>query len=135
MIEQGYCCGGTTPFGYFRQIVPGMTVSPDGKQPPKRFVPDPDEAPLVRRAFQLYAEAGSIEGVRRLLAGVTDREWSTKNVTYMLKNDAYIGVLRYGQWVNETGHRADHRAGAMAGRAGAGRGARSVAQDRYRRAG
>ncbi len=106
MVEKGYVCGGTTPFGYRREHVPGMTVTPDGKEPPKRLIINPEEAPLVFRAFQLYAETGSAQQVRHYLNAVTTRDWTIDTATYLLRNEVYRGVLVFGQWRNEAAHEA-----------------------------
>ena len=106
MVEKGYVCGGTTPFGYRREPVPGMASGPDGKDPPKRLVIHPEEAPFVLRAFQLYAETGSAQQVRHYLNAVTVRDWTIDTATYLLKNEVYRGVLVFGQWRNEAAHEA-----------------------------
>ena len=106
MVAKGYRCGGTLPFGYTTETVsdPGFT-KPD-KEPPKRFVVHPDEAPFVVQAFNLFLETKSHERVRQYLASVTPRRWSLDNVAHLLRNEVYRGVLVFGQWRNEKSHEA-----------------------------
>lgn len=107
MVKAGYVCGGTLPFGLTKQFVSnaGM-VSRNDKEPPKRFVLHPDEAPIVLRAYELFAETQGIVTVQTYLNAVTERTWSLDNVTYLLRNEVYRGVLVFGRWRNEQAHEA-----------------------------
>lgn len=105
MVKAGYVCGGTVPFGLKKELVcDASMVSRNDKEPPKRFVPHPDEAALVREAFELFAEVGSYPKVVAYLRSVTSRPWSIDTVSYMLRNVVYRGILKFGQWVNEKAH-------------------------------
>jgi len=107
MVAHGYICGPMTAFGYTREVVQNAALmSNGGKQPPKRFVPDPLATPLVRRAFEVFVETRSYNRVVEYLRSVTSRKWTLANITYMLRNDIYRGVLRYGANVNLTAHDA-----------------------------
>lgn len=101
MVKRGYFCGGTVPFGYRAVPIPEAGVANRDKEPPKRLVPDPDEAPIVRQAFALFAESHSFAVVRDYLKSVTDRKWHIGTVRYMLTNRVYIGALDFGSWHNE----------------------------------
>ena len=83
------------PVGY--EGVPGA----DGKQ---RLVPDDDQAPLVRRAFELAASATwrSIKSIWRELRAEGLRRGKTQFYT-MLKNPVYAGQLRLKPWRGEPG--------------------------------
>jgi DNA invertase Pin-like site-specific DNA recombinase len=85
---------GRPPFGYRVERAP---VVGGGRS---RLVPDPAEAPTVRRIFASYLEAG--EGVRRIAAalnadGVRTRRggaWSIAAVRGVLRNPVYTGLYR-----------------------------------------
>jgi len=54
MVESGYHCGGLTPIGYMTEIVSDATgFHSADKEPPKRLVPDPDNACSVRIVFDM----------------------------------------------------------------------------------
>jgi recombinase/recombinase-like zinc beta ribbon protein len=78
----------------------------DDKQPPKRLVIHEEEAQIVRRAFTLFLETGSLAAVRDYLKEVTVRQWTSSKVTYLLRNVKYKGVQKHGAWRNEEGHEA-----------------------------
>ncbi len=106
MVAKGYRCGGTLPFGYTTESVSDPGFSKPDKEPPKRFVVHPDEAPFVVQAFNIFLETKSTEKVRQYLAGVTTRTWSLDNVALLLRNEVYRGFLIFGQWRNERSHEA-----------------------------
>jgi len=86
---------GPTPAGYDR----------DKK---KRLVPN-EHADAVRGAFELRASGGSWTQVAAALsdAGVPNRKggpWSLKAAEKMLRNEAYLGVARWGDERNESAH-------------------------------
>ena len=95
------------PFGLTKQVVADAAmVSRNDKEPPKRYVLDPDEAPHVLRAYELFAETQSVVNVQTYLNAVTTRNWSFDNVTYLLRNEVYRGVLVFGNWRNESAYEA-----------------------------
>lgn len=107
MVKAGYVCGGTLPFGLTKQVVADATmVSRNDKEPPKRFAPHSDEAPTVLRDFEAFAETHSGVSVQTYLNAMTDRNWTLDNVTYLLRNEAYRGILVFGVWRNENAHEA-----------------------------
>ena len=97
MVAKGYFCGGTVPFGYRKVPVDGAIASA-GKEPPKRLVPAPEQADIVRHAFTLYLEKRTLAAVRAYLLTVTDRKWVTTIVKNLLRNEVYLGVLSFGEW-------------------------------------
>lgn len=105
MVQAGYHCGGFPPFGYMKVTEPqaGSFHKP-GKEPPKRLVPHPDEADIVRQAFALYAQSAKIATVRAYLNSVTLRRWTTTSVKNLLANEIFLGIQQFGQWRNETAH-------------------------------
>ncbi len=120
MVQAGYFMGGKRPFGLLPQFVPGMqpTIGRGGhtKPPPKRLAPHPEEAPIVRAAFALYLATHNAGDVQRMLRaekrtyvwkGIEKPyTWPMTTVTRLLKDDVYKGVLRFGDYVNETAHEA-----------------------------
>lgn len=106
MVAKGFVCGGTVPFGCRKEPIPGATLLGTDKEPPKRLVPHPDEAPIVLRAYEVFAETRSVVNVQTYLNTVTDRNWSFDNVTYLLRNEVYRGVLVFGEWRNDSAFEA-----------------------------
>lgn len=87
-----------------------------------RWLENPEEAPVVRRIFDLASQgesAGSI--VRRLngegMATRAGRAWSLRTLTWLLHNRTYVGEVRYGLTA---------RSAEATGESGSGRGAGRV---------
>ena len=78
-VLEGRFPGRRPPFGY--RLVDGCLVA------------HPDEAPLVRDAFNLYLQTHCIARVRDYLNLVSSRRWSSETVGYLLRNRTYTGVL------------------------------------------
>lgn len=100
MAKQGYFTGGTVPYGYKLE-----TVFDNGKKQKKKYVPDEYEKEVVRKLFELYAENYSLKYLQDYTKsiGAASRQGKSFGITSiarMLRNDFYIGVLRY----NAQGH-------------------------------
>ena len=111
MVAMGYHTGGVRPFGYCTEPVPGMQAvvmsSGKTKPAPRRLIPHPDEAPLVRCAYELFLSSRSIAHVQRYLRSVdATRRWPITLVRAMLESDRYRGVARFGDNVNPAAHEA-----------------------------
>jgi site-specific DNA recombinase len=106
MVERGYFTGGIYPFGYRTEpVTDAGGFHKADKEPPRRLVPHPDEAPHVRRAFEILVETRRVADVLDYLRSmVPSRKWRFDNVIYLLRNEVYRGVLRFGEWVNHTAH-------------------------------
>ncbi len=107
MFARGYFCGGRVPFGYQLEAVPSDGAGATGygdKEPPKRLVPDPQTLPIVVEAFERFVATRNATVVVEYLRTVTDVPWSYSKATYLLKNQAYRGVARWGEHVNEAAH-------------------------------
>ena len=105
MVKAGYVCGGSVPFGLSKEYIEGVgSNSRNGNEPPKRYVPHPDQVEIVQHAFALYLEKRTLAAVRAYLCAVTDRKWMTTTVKNLLMNEVYIGVLAFGAWRNEAAH-------------------------------
>lgn len=104
MVAKGYWCG-QHPFGYAKELVTdaGGFHSAE-KEPPKRVVPHPDQAPIVARAFALCRQHGTLAAARDYLNSVTDENWTTTRVKWLLQNETYLGIQQFGRWRNEAAH-------------------------------
>ncbi len=101
MVNAGYFPGGYPPFGMAKVVAAEAAgFHRAGKEPPKRLVPDPETAEIVRQAFALFLESGQQAKVREYLSAVTPRSWTTTGVKNLLTNPAYKGDIVFGQWRN-----------------------------------
>lgn len=94
MTRQGYFTGGLIPIGF-------KAESEDhGKKKRTRLVIDEDVAPIVRQAFELYADGYSVKYVISYLRDNNIKNHlqnhiSNKTFLRMIRNEMYIGTLRY----------------------------------------
>ena len=95
---------GATPWarvalGYQRRDINPTTGKPTGP-----LVPDPEQVPIVRRAFKMRAGGESMTQIRKMLRshGV---ERSHRGVQVMLANRIYLGEVHFGKLVNLTAHK------------------------------
>ena len=99
MVSEGFFAGGTVPYGYKLEMVQY------GKKTRKRYVPDEYEKEVVKKLFELYADNYSLKYLQDYTKsiGASTRQGKSFGITSiarMLRNDFYIGVLRY----NAQGH-------------------------------
>ncbi len=109
MVIHGYAMGGVRPFGYSTETVPGMqpSILPGGKvkPAPKRYIPNPEEAPLVLRAFERFIETDNLGAVQRYLREVAPtRTWTIEAVRRLLTNPICRGAVRWGKHTNPNAH-------------------------------
>lgn len=102
---KGYFVGGNIPFGYQTVFIEGVVIGKDGKTP-RRLVPDPDAAPLVRQAFSVYLATRNVTDVLEMLKAGTSRTWTYTKVKYLLTNPVYVGVARWRGLTREGAHEA-----------------------------
>lgn len=74
----------------------------------KRYIPDPETAPIVTQIFHDYASGVSMQKICDQLNAQGIRttrgyRFTPKNLNKMLKNRAYIGEYTYGRYVHEDG--------------------------------
>ena len=74
----------------------------------KRYIPDPETAPIVTQIFHDYASGVSMQKICHQLNAQGIRttrgyRFTPKNLNKMLKNRAYIGEYAYGGHVHEDG--------------------------------
>lgn len=94
MVSEGFFAGGTVPYGYKLEVVQ------HGKKTRKKYVPDEFESKIVKKIFELYADNYSLRYLQTYLKdnGAFTRRgkyFSIQTIARMLRNDFYIGILRY----------------------------------------
>ncbi len=89
------------------------TVAPFGyrKDEDRRFIPDPDEAPLVREIFRRRIAGQTWASIARWLndEGVKPRQsaaWTGATVKQLTRREVYTGVASKGKHRNENAHEA-----------------------------
>ena len=91
-VRYGRHQSGPVPYGYKKDGMPSRNQ--------KIFItPDPQEAEVVKMIFEEYEKTKSFAAVQRFLEGrkiKTRRkhEWSRAGLSWLLKNDIYLGVSR-----------------------------------------
>lgn len=94
MAKQGLYTGRPLLIGY------ALEEEKHGKKKRKRFVINKEEAPFIRRLFQMYADGNSTRQICKILKkeGIKTRRgytFSEQTVRRMLNNDFYTGTYRY----------------------------------------
>lgn len=94
MAKQGWFTGGTVAFGYTTELIK------DGDKPRKKYIIEEKEAAHVREIFRLYAEGSSLTELQEYLTGAgcftrQGKQFGITTIARMLRNDFYIGTLRY----------------------------------------
>jgi site-specific DNA recombinase len=104
--SRGFFTGGTTPYGY------RACKFQDGNVERSKLEPDPATAPVVERMFKESLSGNGLVEISRSLNkdGLTTRrhvKWCKTSIHNILKNEAYIGTLIWGEVPNnpESGSR------------------------------
>ena len=92
LARQGFAPGGFPPVGYVREPVQIGTRRNGQPRVVSRWVPDPDKAPLVRRAWEMRAAGASLREIHEA-TGVLGAKGSYSS---MFRNRTYLGILRCG---------------------------------------
>lgn len=95
-VENGHYVGNVPPYGYQRVQVK------DGKKKYYTLEPDPDQAPVVKMIFEMYAQGTSSHQIARTLnqMGVPTQRgarWSAETLKTMRTNVHYIGMVRWNR--------------------------------------
>ncbi len=102
LFNHGYFVGGGIGFGY--KTIPSSEPTSADDKPPRKRVPDEVSAPIVRQAFNVAMDSGSIPIARSFLETVTGRAWSYKQTEYLLTNRLYMGEARWRDLVKPAAH-------------------------------
>lgn len=99
MVSEGFFAGGTVPYGYKLEVVQ------HGKKTRKKYVPDEYEKEVVKKLFELYADNYSLKYLQDYTKSIgaatrQGKSFGITSIARMLRNDFYIGILRY----NAQGH-------------------------------
>ena len=99
MVSEGFFAGGTVPYGYKLETVQ------HGKKTRKKYVPDEFEKEVVKKLFELYADNYSLKYLQDYTKSIgaatrQGKSFGITSIARMLRNDFYIGILRY----NAQGH-------------------------------
>lgn len=99
MVSEGFFAGGTVPYGYKLETVQ------HGKKTRKKYVPDEFEKEVVKKLFELYADNYSLKYLQNYTKSIgaftrQGKSFGITSISRMLRNDFYIGILRY----NAQGH-------------------------------
>ena len=99
MVSEGFFAGGTVPYGYKLETVQ------HGKKTRKKYIPDEFEKEVVKKLYELYADNYSLKYLQDYTKSIgaaarSGKPFSIQTIARILRNDFYIGVLRY----NAQGH-------------------------------
>ena len=91
-IERGVYTASKVPTGYTRN-------------PDTRKLEPNEMAPVIRQMFEMRAKGASwVELVKHLMAHGGSDKTTAQTVSNMLRNPAYIGVARHGEFRNKKAH-------------------------------
>lgn len=94
MARQGYYTGGRVLFGY------GLKSFEHGGRIRKKYTPNPDEVKIVNLLFNMFAKGNSVVEImnyfiKNNIKNRRGKYFNEQNLRSMLKNDCYIGTMRY----------------------------------------
>lgn len=95
-VKNGNFIGQTAPYGYRKKIVQ------EGKHKCHTLEPHPEQAPIVKRIFEMYASGlGSVKIAERLDAehvpAPKGKSWSPESIPGFLKNIHYLGKVKWNE--------------------------------------
>ena len=102
LAEQGYFTGGTPPYGFQPQPVPG-------EKKRRRLEPVPEEVDVARQMFDMRLTGLGGKHIADILneRGITNRgrRWSQTTVLYVLRSEALMGRTVFNRKDGRTGRR------------------------------
>lgn len=95
-VQNGNYIGQKAPYGYKKVVIK------EGKRKCHTLEPDPEQAPIVKMVFEMYAAGTSACQIAKTLRnmGVTTSDggkWVTSSIRQMLTNDHYIGMVHWNR--------------------------------------
>ncbi len=90
LAKQGYAPGGFPPRGYNAKKIRIGTKNDGSPRMASQWVPDPELAPLVKRAFELRAQGASYKQIRDEV-GIYS---STSSWSCFFRNETYLGIRK-----------------------------------------
>ena len=91
--------------GYRHDWRRGDDGRPDPALGSKGLVKVPGEAKVVKRAFELFDRQNLHAAIDHLAKHAPGHKWTTTTIRRLLKNDVYLGHVRYGDLVKEGAHK------------------------------
>jgi len=92
LVREHGAVPGVPPRGFMRQAIDLGHHRNGGQRIAHRWIPDPDQVPLVRQAFQMKAAGAPL----REIQAATGLYKSKNSWTTFFENELYIGILEYG---------------------------------------
>lgn len=95
-VKNGHFIGNSAPYGFKKAVVK------DGKTTCHTLEPHPDEAPIVKRIFELYASGlGCVKIAEQLdrehVPAPKGKSWSPDSLPGMLNNVHYLGKVKWNE--------------------------------------
>lgn len=99
-VAKGYRNGGSIAPGYKAEYVH------EGKNRKTKIVPDPVFTPIIQRIFKMYLEGFGMKEIAKALnaEGIKNKKgkvWATSQISYILKNETYIGNVAWNKLSNQ----------------------------------
>jgi DNA invertase Pin-like site-specific DNA recombinase len=90
LAKQGYAPGGFPPRGYKAKKVKIGTKNDGTDRMASQWIPDPEKAPLIRKAFQMRAQGASYKEI----LDETGIYSSTSSLSCAFRNETYLGIRK-----------------------------------------
>lgn len=95
-VQNGNFIGQKPPYGYKKVVIK------EGKRKCHTLEPDPEQAPVVKMIFEMYANGTNANQIAKTLRsmGIKTAEggpWNVDGVKRMLTNDHYIGMVHWNK--------------------------------------
>ena len=95
-VQNGNFIGQHPPYGYRKAVIR------EGKRKCHTLEPVPEEADVVRRVFELYAQGTSAHEIARTLNALgipspSGKLWTASSIKPMVTNDHYLGMVHWNR--------------------------------------